>query len=915
VIPLTAEATTGALVLAIETSCDETAVAIARGGRGEILASEISSQIALHQPYGGVVPELASRNHNLHLRHLIGRVLAAARITAADLDAVAATAGPGLASSLLIGNTTAKAIALALRKPFYAINHLEGHLLSPFIGDPAGIRPNLSLVVSGGHTLLVHTRGAGDYTVLGSTRDDAAGEAFDKVGKMLGLPYPGGPEIDRRARQGGGDAAAFDLPRSMIGSGDFQFSFSGLKTSVFYLLQKLGTPLAEDAVTDLCASFQEAVVEILVAKTLAAAAHTGERLVTVSGGVSCNTRLREMMAAACESRGLELLIAAPAFCTDNAADRPRRRDQTGYGRRSHPVGSGHRSESGPRMKRERFRATFRDCGGKRNLVGYQPSPRSVPRNFMNSRSFFPSLVAFGGAAAMASFLALAQDAAPEKQQSKAVTNDEFVSLFDGQTLKGWDGDPKLWRVEDGAITGETKADAPIPYNTFLKWTQGELDDFELTVEYRIFSGNSGIQVRSFESDKPYSIGGYQADFDAGGQWAGTTYGEKYRGVLAKRGEKTVINEDGKPEVTGRLGDPAELATVIKKEEWNTYRIIARGHKIVCEINGTTMSEVVDNDTDTRRRAGLLAFQLHAGPPMKVQFRNIRLKRLPLGDVKKIVYVAGAPSHAARQHEHNAGALLAKKLLNEHHGDKVLVATYLSGWPADQSAFQNADAMVIQSDGGPRHPAFWHLRQIDYLREQGVGVGMIHYAVEMVPGESNDTLIAATGGAFEVNYSVNPHWDGGFKEFPEHPVARGVKPFTIRDEWYFNMRFTEGMKGVTPILSAVPPDETMSRPDGHHSGNPEVRRMVAEKQAQHVCWVIERPEGGRGFGFTGLHFHDNWADDNFRKTVLNAISWIARVEIPAEGIATPTPTQAELDANLDPKPAPKPKPAEAPKKSA
>lgn len=527
---------------------------------------------------------------------------------------------------------------------------------------------------------------------------------------------------------------------------------------------------------------------------------------------------------------------------------------------------------------------------------------------MNFRTLPPFLAAGGTAATLAALLALAQDAAPEQQQAKAVTNDEFVSLFDGQTLKGWSGDPALWRVEDGAITGETKADAPIAYNSFLKWTAGELDDFELTAEYRIFGGNSGIQVRSFDSDKPHSIGGYQADIDAAGQWAGTNYGEKFRGILAKRGEKTVIGEDGKPTVTGSLGDPAELAKVIQKEDWNTYRIVARGHQIVCEINGRAMSEIVDNDTDTRRRSGLLAFQLHQGPPMKVQFRNIRLKRLPLGDVKKIVYLAGSPSHPPRQHEHNAGALLAQRLLNTHHGDKVHVTTYLNGWPSDPSAFQNADALVIQSDGGPRHPAFWHLRQIDYLRQQGVGVGMLHYAVEMVPGESNDALIAATGGAFEIDYSVNPHWDGGFTQFPEHPVARGVKPFTIRDEWYFNMRFAKGMEGVTPILSAVPPDETMSRPDGHHSGNPAVRKMVAEKQPQHVCWTIERPEGGRGFGFTGLHFHDNWANDDFRKTVLNAICWIAKVEIPAGGIATPTPTQAELDANLDPKPAPKPKKA-------
>ncbi len=306
-----------ALVLAIETSCDETAVAVARAD-GEILASEISSQIALHQPYGGVVPELASRNHNLTLRPLIEHTVAAAGIAIDDLAAIAATSGPGLASSLLIGNTTAKALALALDKPFYAVNHLEGHLLSPFIGSGSGEVPsNLALVVSGGHTLVVHLRGAGDSTVLGSTRDDAAGEAFDKVGKMLGLPYPGGPEIDRRAREG--NRRAFDFPRSMIDSGDFQFSFSGLKTAVFYQLKKLPEPLEESIIDDLCASFQEAVIEVLVAKTLAAARKTGERLVTVSGGVSCNRRLREAMTEACEESGLELRIAAPAYTTDNAA--------------------------------------------------------------------------------------------------------------------------------------------------------------------------------------------------------------------------------------------------------------------------------------------------------------------------------------------------------------------------------------------------------------------------------------------------------------------------------------------------------------------------------------------------------------------------------------------------------------------
>ncbi|MCB1091809.1 MAG: DUF1080 domain-containing protein, partial [Verrucomicrobiae bacterium] len=235
---------------------------------------------------------------------------------------------------------------------------------------------------------------------------------------------------------------------------------------------------------------------------------------------------------------------------------------------------------------------------------------------MMTKSLFPSLAAAGSVATVAAMLAFGQEGAPPQQQAQPVTNDEAVSLFDGKTLKGWAGDPKLWRVEDGAITGETTADAPITYNTFLKWTDGEVDDFELTAEYRIFGGNSGIQIRSFDLDKPHAVGGYQADIDAEGKWAGTNYGEKFRGILAKRGESSVINEEGKPEVTGSLGDSEELAKVIKKEDWNTYRVVAQGNKITCEINGTKMSEIVDNDTDTRRRAGLLALQLHQGPPMK-----------------------------------------------------------------------------------------------------------------------------------------------------------------------------------------------------------------------------------------------------------------------------------------------------------
>lgn len=300
-----------ALVLALETSCDETAAAVLRGG--VLLASEVASQIAIHAQYGGVVPEVASRNHLRALKPVIAGALAVAGVRMEEIAAFAATCGPGLASSLMIGTSVAKALAVARRKPYLAINHLEGHLLSPFFGTAEGVRPAVALVVSGGHTLLVEIEAFGKYRLLGQTQDDAAGEAFDKVGKLLGLPYPGGPNVNLRAQ--GGDVTRCEFPRSMIDSGDLNFSFSGLKTSVRYLLPKLGSI----SLPDVCASFQEAVVDVLVAKTLSATQITRRRLVAVSGGVSCNTRLREKLHAACAAGGLELLIAKPTLCTDNAA--------------------------------------------------------------------------------------------------------------------------------------------------------------------------------------------------------------------------------------------------------------------------------------------------------------------------------------------------------------------------------------------------------------------------------------------------------------------------------------------------------------------------------------------------------------------------------------------------------------------
>jgi N6-L-threonylcarbamoyladenine synthase len=330
-------------LLAIETSCDETAVAILRGRDrdfgSELLASEVASQIAEHKKFGGVVPELASRNHLVQLPRLLDRALERAGIGMDAIDAFAATSGPGLASSLLVGNSAAKGLAIGAGKPFLAINHLEGHLLSPFFGR-ARIEPNIALVVSGGHTLLVNMRAVVDYEILGRTVDDAVGEAFDKVAKMLGLGYPGGPEIEKRAVLG--DPHRFDLPRSMLDSGDLNFSFSGLKTAMRYLLAKIdvipssadGKRLSEtregnhevprfarddQAIADLCASFQAAVIDVMREKSLKALRQTESQRLTLSGGVSCNRALREDLHRACEKNGIELLVAEPWLCTDNAA--------------------------------------------------------------------------------------------------------------------------------------------------------------------------------------------------------------------------------------------------------------------------------------------------------------------------------------------------------------------------------------------------------------------------------------------------------------------------------------------------------------------------------------------------------------------------------------------------------------------
>ncbi len=299
------------LLLALETSCDETAAAVLEG-TGQLRGSKVASQAAVHAAYGGVVPEVASRNHAADWRGLVSLLLAEADTSLSDIEVFAATTGPGLPSALLVGAAAAKGLALSCDRPFVAVNHLEGHLLSPFFGR-AEVPPSIGLVVSGGHTLLVDVETAGRYRLLGRTLDDAAGEAFDKVGKLLGLGYPGGPEVEREAARG--NPRRFDLPRAMLCSGDLNFSFSGLKTAVRYLLPK--TAAADRP--DLCAGFQDAVVEVLVDKTVRAARQERRALIAVSGGVGLNGRLREMLTAAADAAGLEVLFAEPWLCSDNAA--------------------------------------------------------------------------------------------------------------------------------------------------------------------------------------------------------------------------------------------------------------------------------------------------------------------------------------------------------------------------------------------------------------------------------------------------------------------------------------------------------------------------------------------------------------------------------------------------------------------
>ena len=488
--------------------------------------------------------------------------------------------------------------------------------------------------------------------------------------------------------------------------------------------------------------------------------------------------------------------------------------------------------------------------------------------------------------------------------NSASGNDASSKIFDGKSLNGWEGDQKLWRVEDGVLIGETTT--PLKQTTYLIWRQGTVDDFELTLSYRITGGNSGIQYRSQDLGG-FHVSGYQADMESGKNHSGILYEQGGRGIVTKRGERITVNEAGGKEHGQPVGTSTNLQSAIKSEDWNQYRIIARGNRLQHYINGLLMSETTDNEKEKQSLSGILAFQLHAGQPMKVEFKDIHLKRLRLTDGrKKLLLLAGRPSHAQGAHEFRAGCLLFQKCLDKSISEKLVTSVYTNGWPEDPTAFDNADAILLFSDGGKGHPVIQsnRLAQIDALAKRGVGVACLHYGVEVPKEKGGPEFLNWIGGFFETDWSVNPHWTLIETELAQnHPICSGVKPFEINDEWYYHMRFREPNDQVVSILTAIPPDSTRERPDGPHSNNLTVRSQKGSREV--LAWAYERPDGGRGFGCTGGHFHENWANNDFRTLILNALVWTSGLDVPMEGISSEV-SDIDLTKNLDPPPPPRKK---------
>ena len=504
----------------------------------------------------------------------------------------------------------------------------------------------------------------------------------------------------------------------------------------------------------------------------------------------------------------------------------------------------------------------------------------------------------GIALGLAALAAHAQPAPPE-----AADADGFRSLFNGKTLAGWDGDPRFWSVENGCIIGQTTAEKQPARNTFLIWRGGKPSDFEIKIEFRMPNpgfANSGVQIRSWEGPEPWRVSGYQPDMDGSDHYTGTIYGENYRGGLAGRGEKVLIGKDGKKKIE-RFADAAELGKFIKHHDWNEYDIVAQGNRISEKVNGHLMCELVDEDAKARAD-GVIALQIHKGDAMKVEFRNVRFKELKHDNPmkaeakKKIVFLAGSPSHGYAQHEHNAGCLLLAKCINENVPEAEAIV--IKGWPQDPHVLDDAATVVIYCDGGGGHLLMKHLDEFDQLAKKGVGLVCLHYAVEIPKGKPGDLLKSWIGGYFETFWSVNPDWNAHYEKFPDHPVARGLLPCEVTDEWYFHMRFADEMKGVTPIFTAIPPDAVHRK--GNDSTAPTPKSLPAKACRNTWPGPSSGPTAAADSASRAATIIGTGAATRSARRCSTGSSGQPGWKCRPIGVPSKTPTFEELKQNLDPK---------------
>lgn len=444
-------------------------------------------------------------------------------------------------------------------------------------------------------------------------------------------------------------------------------------------------------------------------------------------------------------------------------------------------------------------------------------------------------------------------------------NPPWAPLFDGQSLQGLiqRNGTATYRVEDGCLVGRTSEGSP---NSFL-CTTATYSDFELSFEVLVDDAlNSGVQIRSASTAafKNHRVHGPQVEIAVNGS-AGCVYGEGLdTGWLSGPG-----------------GDPVKRGA-FRRGEWNHYLVRTSGPRIQTWVNGLP---VVDfEETTTKMPRGFIGFQVHGirrgDGPYEVRWRNIRIRDFT---PRRVVFIGAGGGHGGDAHQHLAGNHRFAEALKA--GGLNFETFEFDGYPDDPQALAGADAVVFYCNGGGGHLVMPHLDAFDALMRQGVGLVCLHYAVEVPAGRPGDLMLDWIGGYFETDWSVNPVWTASFDAIPVHPATRGVEPFTLRDEWYYHMKFRPGMQGVTPLLSAHPPRETLDRPDGPHENNPHVRAAIRRGEIQHLAWAYERPDergGGRGFGTTAGHWHKNWDEPSLRTLVVNAIAWAAGAPVPEAG---------------------------------